>query len=243
MRHLRELSIQRTAPDGQPARGLLRVLAQDGHRPPARRDHRVVEPGDLLRAEQHERGVQRDRGERADGHRVAGTGGDHHDAAGELARRPPERARVDAGRVDASWVDTGWVDAARVDAARVDVARVDVARVDVAHLGRTRVSEARTTPPTAHSVPPYRYHLAAVELAMITLPLATGMDSTNEAAIQPIAGTSAPLTARRAEAASRQVARIATQNAIAASGTGPVIPLYRKLPSMPCTTPNRNSTP
>src|SRR5580692_9516129 len=218
MRHLRELSIQRAAPDGQPARGLLRVLAQDGHRPPARRDHRVVEPGDLLRAEQHERGGQRDRGERADGHRVPGTGGDHHDAAGELARRPPERARVNARRVD-------------------------VARVDVAHLGRTRVSEARTTPPTAHSVPPYRYHLPAVELAMITLPLATGMDSTNEAAIQPIAGTSAPLTARRAEAASRQVARIATQNAIAASGTGPVIPLYRKLPSMPCTTPNRNSTP
>src|SRR5580700_2101071 len=160
MRHLRELSIQRAAPDGQPARGLLRVLAQDGHRPPARRDHRVVEPGDLLRAEQHERGVQRDRGERADGHRVAGTGGDHHDAAGELARRPPERARVNARRVD-------------------------VARVDVAHLGRTRVSEARTTPPTAHSVPPYRYHLPAGELAMITLPLATGMDSTNEAAIQP----------------------------------------------------------
>src|SRR5580700_7910525 len=75
-----------------------------------------------------------------------------------------------ARRVDASWVDTGWVDAARVD---------------VAHLGRTRVSEARTTPPTAHSVPPYRYHLPAGELAMITLPLATGMDSTNEAAIQP----------------------------------------------------------
>src|ERR1700689_1618828 len=156
MRHLRELSVQRAAPDGQPARGLLRVLAQDGHRPPARRDHRVVEPGDLLRAEQHERRVERDRGERADGHRVAGTGGDHHDAAGELARRPPERARGDA--------------------VRGDVARVDVARVDVARLGRTRVSEARTTPPTAHSVPPYRYHLPAVELAMITLPLDTGMD-------------------------------------------------------------------
>jgi len=54
-----------------------------------------VETGDLLRAEQHERRLERYRRERADGHRVAGAGRHDDDAAGKLARGPPESSRVD----------------------------------------------------------------------------------------------------------------------------------------------------
>ena len=78
---------------------------------------------------------------------------------------------------------------------------------------------------------------------MMTLPLETGMDSTKEAMIQPMAGTSAPLTALMPHPASRQVTSSAAQNARAASGTGPAVRLYWKLPMMPSTAPSRNSTP
>jgi hypothetical protein len=78
---------------------------------------------------------------------------------------------------------------------------------------------------------------------MTTLPLETGIDSTKEAMIQPTAGTSAPLTARMPHPASRHVTSSATQNARAASGTGPATRLYWKLPIVPSTAPSRNSTP
>ena len=96
--HAVQLAVQRPSPGGQPARGLLVVLGQDRHRPGTLGQDRVVEPGDLLRAEQHQRRVQRDRGERADRHGVAAPGGDHHDAARELARGPPERGVIHAHR-------------------------------------------------------------------------------------------------------------------------------------------------
>src|SRR4029077_12563670 len=78
---------------------------------------------------------------------------------------------------------------------------------------------------------------------MMTLPLETGIDNTNDAMIQPIPGTTAPLTERVAQAASRQVARMTAQEMSAATGTGPDTPLYWELPMPPCTAPNRNSTP
>src|SRR6516225_4918276 len=100
-----------------------------------------------------------------------------------------------------------------------------------------------TTAAATQSVPPYRYHLPAVVLVMMTLPLETGIDSTNDARIQPIPGSTAPLTERVAQDASRQVARIAAQHTSAATGTDPDARLYWKLPISPCTRPNRNSTP
>ena len=78
---------------------------------------------------------------------------------------------------------------------------------------------------------------------MMTLPFETGMDSTNDAMIQPIPGSTAPLTERVAQAPSRQVARMTAQHTSAVSGTGPDTRLYWKLPIIPCTKPNRNSTP
>src|SRR3954451_7405959 len=106
-----------------------------------------------------------------------------------------------------------------------------------------RAANEAMTAATTLSVPPYRNHLPGVVAVMITLPLATGMDSTNAAMIQPIPGSSAPLTERRAQAASRQVSRMAAQQASAATGTGLGTRLYWKLPIMPCTTPAMNSTP
>ena len=100
-----------------------------------------------------------------------------------------------------------------------------------------------TTPATTLIVPPYRYHLPGVVLVMMTLPFETGMDSTNDAMIQPIPGRIAPLTERMAQAPSRQVARITAQHTSAATGTGPDARLYWKLPITPCTAPNRNSAP
>ena len=101
----------------------------------------------------------------------------------------------------------------------------------------------RTTATATLSVPPYRYHLPGVVLVMMTLPFETGLDSTNAAMIQPIAGRTAPLTERMAQAASRHVARMATQNASAATGTDPIVRAYWKLPIIPSTRPSRNSTP
>ena len=101
----------------------------------------------------------------------------------------------------------------------------------------------RTTPAATLSVPPYRYHLPGVLLVMMTLPFETGMDSTNDAMIQPIPGRTAPLTERVAQAASRHVARMTAQDTSAAAGTGPATRLYWKLPIVPSTRPSRNSTP
>ena len=105
---------------------------------------------------------------------------------------------------------------------------------------RARPANDRTTATATLSVPPYRYHLPGVVLVMMTLPFETGMDSTNDAMIQPIPGRIAPLTERMAQAASRQVARITAQNASAATGTGPDVPLYWKLPITPA--PGRTRT-
>jgi hypothetical protein len=97
MSHAIELPVQRASPQSQPARGLLVVLGQDGHGPGAFGQDRVVEPGDLLRAEQDQRRIQRDRGERADRHGVAARGADHHDPARELPGGGPEGGVIDAG--------------------------------------------------------------------------------------------------------------------------------------------------
>ncbi len=108
---------------------------------------------------------------------------------------------------------------------------------------KARPANAAITAATTLSVPPYRNHLPGVVAVMITVPLATGMDSTNDAMIQPIPGSSAPLTERMAQAASTQVSRMTTQHASAATGTGLGTRLYWKLPMMPSTTPAMNSTP
>jgi hypothetical protein len=103
--------------------------------------------------------------------------------------------------------------------------------------------KATTTAAATLRVPPYRYHLPGVVLVMMTLPLETGMDSTNDVRTQPIPGSTAPLTERVAHAPRTQVARITAQLMSAAAGTGPAMWLYWKLPISPCTAPNRNSTP
>src|SRR5437016_5473450 len=163
MRQAVELAVQRAAPHGQPTRRLLRVVGEDGYRPRTGLQDRVVEAGHLLGAEQHQGRVQRHRGERAHGHRVAAAGGDDHDAAGELAHRVPEGGLVDAAaRRLAHW--------GRAPAARIQ-----------------RPND-RATPSRTLTVPPYRYHLPGVVSVMITLPFATGLDSTNDARIQPTAG-------------------------------------------------------
>jgi len=79
-------------------------------------------------------------------------------------------------------------------------------------------------------------------LVMITLPLDTGMDRTNDVMTQPIPGSSAPLTEPMAQAASTQVSRMTAQHTSAATGTGLGSRLYWKLPIMASTTPSRNST-
>jgi hypothetical protein len=99
-----------------------------------------------------------------------------------------------------------------------------------------------TTAAATLSVPPYRYHLPGVVLVMMTLPFETGMDITNDAMTQPIPGTIAPLTECKAQAESRQVARMTAQHTSAATGTDPDAWLYWKLPITPCTAPSRNST-
>ncbi len=91
-------------------------------------------------------------------------------------------------------------------------------------------------------MPPYRYHSPGVVPVMIRLPLGTGMDMRNDTSSQPAAGTSAPLTARMAQAASRQLATSTTQQASATTGTGPSTWLYWKLPIRPSEAPSRNNT-
>jgi len=102
--------------------------------------------------------------------------------------------------------------------------------------------KATTTAAATLRVPPYRYHLPGVVAVMITLPLDTGMDRTNDVMTQPIPGSSAPLTERMAQAPSTQVSRMTTQHTSAATGTGLGARLYWKLPIMASTTPSRNST-
>jgi Kef-type K+ transport system membrane component KefB len=108
---------------------------------------------------------------------------------------------------------------------------------------KARPANDAITAATTLSVPPYRNHLPGVVAVMITVPLATGMDSTNAAMIQPIPGSSAPLTEPIAHAASRQVSRMAAQQTSAATGTGVGTRPYWKLPIVPSTTPTMNSTP
>ena len=100
-----------------------------------------------------------------------------------------------------------------------------------------------TTAAATLSVPPYRYHWPGVVFVMITLPLETGMDRTNDVMIQPMPGSSAPLTERMAQAASTQVSKMTAQHTSEATGTGLGTRPYWKLPIMASTTPSRNSTP
>src|SRR5579859_4002238 len=210
--HAVQLAVERAAAQRQPAGGLLVVLGQDRHRPGALGQDRVVEPGDLLGAEQDERRVERHRGERADRHGVPAPGGDHHDPARELARGPPEGGLIHGHR--------GRIPPPRTPAPR------------------TQAPKDRAIPASALTVPPYRYHLPAAVLVMITLPLATGMDRTNDARIQPSAGHSAPLTERMAQAPSRPVTKSTRQNTMAPRGA---FRLYWKLPIRPSTAPTRNN--
>jgi hypothetical protein len=103
---------------------------------------------------------------------------------------------------------------------------------------RTQTANATTTAAPTLSVPPYRYHLPGVVLAMITLPLDIGIASTNEAMIQPTAGMNAPVVDCIAQAAATQVTKIPAQNRIAPTGDRR---LYWKLPSTPCAAPNSSS--
>jgi hypothetical protein len=105
---------------------------------------------------------------------------------------------------------------------------------------RDQVTNTVVAAATAASVPPYRYHLPAAVFVMITLPRELGIDSTNEATIQPTAGMSAPMKERVPQPASTHVAKIATSRTIATSGTG--LWLYWKLPIRPCSNPSRSST-
>jgi hypothetical protein len=95
-------------------------------------------------------------------------------------------------------------------------------------------------PPAAANAPPYRYHSPAVVAVMITLPWELGIDSTNEARIQPSAGARPPAKERIPQPHSRDVTKITTANRTAKSGTGPR--LYWKLPITPCMTPSSSST-
>jgi hypothetical protein len=103
---------------------------------------------------------------------------------------------------------------------------------------RTPTVNATITAAATLSVPPYRYHLPGVLLAMITLPLDIGMASTNDAMTQPTAGMNAPVVDCIAQAAARQVSKIPAQNSIAPTGDRR---LYWKLPIIPCTAPNSSS--
>ena len=97
MRVLIQLAPERTAPDGQPAGGLLGVLAEHRHGPGARGEDRVVEARGLLHAGQDEQRLQRYGGERVHRHRVGDAlrgGRDDHDAGSELPGGTPEGVRV-----------------------------------------------------------------------------------------------------------------------------------------------------
>src|SRR5579875_855232 len=78
---------------------------------------------------------------------------------------------------------------------------------------------------------------------MITLPMAPGMASANDPMTQPSAGARAPPDERIPQPASRQVARIAAQQPIAAAGTDPAIQPYWKEPITASMRPSRNRTP
>src|SRR5262245_49194779 len=212
-----ELAGQRPAAGRQPARGLLGILAEHRNPPGAGGEHRVVEAGDLLRAEQDQQRLQGHRGEGGHRHRVTDAvqaGGDHDDAAGEPPGGPPEIGRVYRGHAPARRGHRP----ARRDSANVS-----------------------TTPAPALAAPPYRYHLPAVVSVTITLPAAVGMVSTNEARNQPNAGTRAPMGEPMPRPASRQVTKITTQNASAATGTGPTVWLNWQQPISPSITPSRHS--
>src|SRR5215469_13488167 len=212
-----ELALERPPPRRQPAGGLLPVLVQHRHRPGAGGEHRVVEAGDLLRAEQDQQRLQGHRGEGGHRHRVTDPvrrGGHHHDATGEAAGGPPEVGGVHRGHAPA---------------------RRDQPR---ARRGRTSVS---TTASPAAAAPPYRYHLPAAVLVTITLPAAVGMVSTSEASSQPNAGIRAPSGEPMPRPPSRQVRKITTHITSATTGTWPTVRLYWKQPISPSMAPSRNS--
>src|SRR5580693_4820277 len=214
MRDPGQLAVQGPAPGGQPAGGLLRVLVQHGHCPGSGAQHRVVETGDLLGAEQHPLRPQRHRAERGHGHRVVDPvqrGRDDHDSAGELPGHPPEIGVVDR-------------------------------RHERRIRARLRLTNANTTPAAAHTDPPYRYHAPAAVLVTITLPPAVGSVSATETSSQPTAGTSAPAAEPMPAAPSTQVTRISAARMRAATGMGPALWLNWKQPISPCAAPNRNSS-
>jgi hypothetical protein len=74
----------------------------------------------------------------------------------------------------------------------------------------------------------------------ITLPCELGIDSRNEAAIQPMAGMRPPARERVPQPPSRHVRKITTTRKMAMSGAG--LRLYWKLPITPCRMPSTSST-
>src|SRR5215468_8444615 len=93
---------------------------------------------------------------------------------------------------------------------------------------RARRTNAVVAPAAAASAPPYRYHLPAVVLVMITLPCEFGIASTNETTIQPTAGSRPAPKERMPQPHSTQVAKITRARRMATSGTG--LRPYWKLP-------------
>ncbi len=75
----------------------------------------------------------------------------------------------------------------------------------------------------------------------ITLPAAVGRVSTNDAASQPIAGSTPPIAVPIPAAPATQVARMSAQKASDATGTLPTLWPNWKHPTSPCRTPNTNS--
>src|SRR5215472_1378466 len=105
---------------------------------------------------------------------------------------------------------------------------------------RARRTNAVEAPAATATAPPYRYHLPAVVLVMITLPCELGIASTNETTSQPSAGSRPPAKERRPQPHSTQVAKITRLRRMATSGTG--LRLYWKLPISPCMAPSTSST-
>jgi hypothetical protein len=101
------------------------------------------------------------------------------------------------------------------------------------------VKNAVTEPAAQPSAPPYRYHSPAVVAVMITLPLGLPLARTNDARIQPTAGSSAAPNVPKPQPQAAHVAKITTARMIAISGAGDR--LYWKLPIRPWTAPSKNS--
>ena len=83
--------------------------------------------------------------------------------------------------------------------------------------------------------------MPAVVLVTMTLPAAVGRVSTNDAASQPIAGSTPPSGVPIPAAPATLVARMSAQNASDITGTAPRLWPNWKLPTSPSMTPSRKS--